>query len=81
MIESIVTARGQITLPKAVRDALSVQPGDRIRYVVEGKQVRILPVRPIERLYGALQYDGPEVTLEDMERAIADGGAESARAD
>ena len=81
MIESIVNAKGQTTLPKVVRDALSVQPGDRIRYVIEGKQVRILPVRPIEWLYGVLQYDGPTVTLEGMERAIADGGAESAQAD
>ena len=73
MIESGITSKGQTTLPKAVRDALSVQAGDRIRYVIEGSEVRILPVRPIGRLYGALQYDGPTVTLDDMERAIADG--------
>lgn len=75
MIESGITSKGQTTLPKAVREALSVQAGDRIRYVIEGSEVRILPVRPIDRLYGALQYDGPTVTLEDMERAIVDGAA------
>ena len=73
MIESGITAKGQTTLPKAVREALSIQAGDRIRYVIEGSEVRILPVRPINRLYGALQYDGPAATLEDMERAITDG--------
>ena len=31
MIESIIDAKGQTTLPKAVREALSVQPGDRVR--------------------------------------------------
>lgn len=77
MIESGVTAKGQTTLPKAVREALSVQAGDRIRYVIEGSEVRILPVRPIERLYGALRYDGPAVTLEDMENAIADGATQA----
>ena len=73
MIESGITAKGQTTLPKAVREALSIQAGDRIRYVIEGSEVRILPVRPINRLYGVLRYDGPTVTLEDMESAIRDG--------
>ena len=77
MIESGITAKGQTTLPKAVREALSIQAGDRIRYVIEGSEVRILPVRPINRLYGVLQYDGPAATLEDMERAIMDGATES----
>ena len=77
MSESSITSKGQTTLPKVVRDALSVQAGDRIRYVVEGSEVRIMPVRPIKRLYGALQYDGPSVTLEDMERAIVSGATEA----
>lgn len=32
MIESAITSRGRTTLPKAVREALSLQPGDRVRY-------------------------------------------------
>ena len=77
MSESSITSKGQTTLPKVVRDALSVQAGDRIRYVIEGSEVRIMPVRPIERLYGALKYDGPTVTLEDMERAVVSGATEA----
>lgn len=73
MVESGITAKGQTTLPKAVREALHVQPGDRVRYIIRGDEVRIVAVRPINRLFGALKYDGPTVTLEDMDRAIADG--------
>ena len=73
MIESGVTAKGQTTLPKAVREALSVQAGDRVRYIIQDGEVRIMPVRPIGRLFGMLWHDGPAVTLEDMERAIVDG--------
>ena len=36
-------------------------------------EVRILPVRPIRRLFGSIEYDWPPVSLEEMERAIADG--------
>ena len=77
MIESGITAKGQTTLPKVVRDALSVQAGDRVRYFVLDGEVRIVPVRPIRRLYGMLRYDGPPVTLEDMDRAVAEGACES----
>ena len=73
MVESGITAQGQTTLPKAVREALHVQPGDRVRYIIQGDEVRIVAVRPINRLFGALTYDGPPVTIEDMDNAIADG--------
>jgi antitoxin PrlF len=73
MFESKITAKGQTTLPKPVREALSAQAGDRVRYVIQDGEVRIIPVRPIGRLFGVLGHDGPAVTLEDMERAIVDG--------
>ena len=75
MSESGITSKGQTTLPKAVRDALAVEAGDRIRYFIQEGQVRIVPVRSIKRLYGALPYDGPPVTLEEMDKAIAEGAA------
>ena len=77
MIESSITTKGQTTLPKPVRDALGVRPGDRVRYLIVDGDVRILPVRSIDRLFGALRTDGPPATLDDMERAIAEGATES----
>ncbi len=79
MIESSITSKGQTTLPKAVREALSVRPGDRVRYVIQDDGVWIMPVRPIGRLFGMLKYDGPTVTLEEMEQAIAEGASERDR--
>ena len=76
MLESSVTKKGQTTLPKPVRDALGVQAGDRVRYVVLDGEVRILPVRPIHRLFGALKHDGRPVTAKEMERAVADAASE-----
>ncbi len=72
MIESKLASDGRTTLPKAVREALEVQPGDRLRYVILDDEVRIRAVRPIQRLYGVLAYDGPPVSLNDMERAIGE---------
>ena len=77
MTESGVTAKGQITLPKAVREALGVQTGDRLRYIIQDGEVRIRPVRPMSRLFGVVKYDGPPVSLEDMERSIAAGACKA----
>lgn len=72
MYESTVTAKGQTTLPKDVRDLLGLQPGDRIRYLVTGDTVRILRPRKAMSLCGALQGEGPPVSLEAMDAAIRD---------
>ena len=76
MIESTITKKGQTTLPKPVRETLGVQAGDRVRYVISEGEVRILPVRPISQLFGVLQHDGPAVTVEEMEQAVAEGAAD-----
>lgn len=73
MVQSAITSKGQTTLPRSVRQALGVKSGDRVRYVILNDEVRILPVRPIGRLFGVLKHEGPSVTLEDMEQAIAEG--------
>ena len=37
-----VMAKGQITIPKDVRDALGVASGDRVTFIVEGNTVRMV---------------------------------------
>ena len=77
MIESSITTKGRTTLPRPVRDALGVRPGDRVRYLIRDGDVRILPVRPLDRLFGALRSEGSPATLDDMESAIVEGATES----
>lgn len=80
MIESAITSKGQTTLPKVVREALGVRAGDRVRYVIFDDEVRILPVCPVNRLFGVLQHTGPAVTLEEMEQAVISGASDNGRA-
>ncbi len=76
MFESSITIKGQTTLPKAVRDSLDVKAGDKVRYVILDEGVLIMPIRSTRRLFGSLKYDGPPVSLEEMEEAIAEGAVE-----
>jgi antitoxin PrlF len=73
-----VTDKGQITLPKALRDALAIDPGSKIEFVLQDDQtvrMRVLP-RGSAGLYGLLAVPGEAArTLEDIEagtsRAVA----------
>ena len=76
MFESTINDKGQTTLPKAVRDSLAIKAGDRVRYVIVDAGVLIMPVRPTSRLFRSLEYDGPTVSLEEMDRAPAEEAIE-----
>lgn len=37
-----VMAKGQVTIPKNVRAALGVESGDRVTFIVEGNNIRVV---------------------------------------
>ncbi len=39
MPTSTLTSRGQTTIPKPIREALGLQPGDRVEFTLEGDRV------------------------------------------
>ena len=41
---STITAKGQTTVPKAVRQVLGVKGGDEVAFRVEGQRVTVVPV-------------------------------------
>jgi antitoxin PrlF len=43
--EAKITSKGQITLPREIRHALGVKPGDKIVFEQVGKEVSVRPVR------------------------------------
>jgi antitoxin PrlF len=75
MQESTITAKGQTTLPRDVRQALDLKPGDKLRYLIlDDGEVRIVRARPVRELAGSLQSVTQRVvSLEDMDKAIATG--------
>jgi len=57
MAESTVTSKGQITIPKGVRERLRLEPGDKVYFDVrEDGSVRLVARNePLENLFGALK--------------------------
>ena len=74
MLESTVTTKGQTTLPKDVRNALGIKPGDRVRFVILNEEVRLIKALPVVELEAMLERPGKAaLSLEDMQAAIEAG--------
>ncbi len=52
-----LTSKGQITIPRDIRRALGVRPGDRLLFEEAGTEVRVRPVR-IKSPFGKYQGIG-----------------------
>lgn len=72
-MQATITSKGQVTLPKAIRDRFHLEPGDRIEFILERDDVlRVEPVTaPVTQLKGMLPKPAVPVTLQDMDEAIA----------
>ena len=73
-----LSSKGQLVLPKAIRDADQWSEGTEfiVERVPEGvllRPLRALPVTKLEDVIGSAGYRGPARSLADMERAIAKG--------
>ena len=77
MPASKLTSKGQITVPKDIRDALGVQPGDRIAFTIkrDGTVTVAADTIDVRSLRGSLKSDVRGVTLEAMDEAIRKSAA------
>ncbi len=75
-LTTTVSTKGQVILPKAIRDQLHWDAGTRlaVEHTAEGVLLKRLtavfaPTRP-ENVFGCLAYRGEPKSIEEMEKAI-----------
>ena len=75
MTAATLTSKGQLTLPKDVRTAMGVGPGDRVDFVrMEDGNFAVLPAtHSVKSLKGLIARPKKAVSLEDMDKAVARG--------
>lgn len=69
MIDSTITAKGQTTVPKDVRDKLGIKPGTKLRWhlMPDGTLIMRAKTRSLLDLAGTLKAPkGKKVSIEDM---------------
>ena len=60
MLGISVSSKGQITLPKDVRDALNIKQGDRVYFVADGDRAIMVPLKgDFWTLRGVLRKHAP----------------------
>jgi antitoxin PrlF len=81
-MESAITVKGQMTIPKAIREHLGLKPRDRVKFFVHPDgTVVLLPKRPTKALRGMLKSRRSRpASIEEMNEAIAEGAAGVKRA-
>jgi AbrB family looped-hinge helix DNA binding protein len=74
MPSATITSKGQVTIPRRIREMLRLEPGDRIDFVIDdgGRVVVRAGTADVGALRGLLHRPGePAVSLDQMEAAIA----------
>ena len=71
-----VTSKGQVTIPKRVRQALGITPGSKVEFDLEGGGARLKLVKRqagsrIEDGPAILDYKGPRIPIAYMHGGLA----------
>lgn len=71
-----VTSKGQVTIPKRIRDELGITAGSKVEFELVGDKARMRLVRKgsasrIEDGPGILGYTGPRIPIRDLQGAVA----------
>ena len=70
------SAKGQTTIPKAIREHLGLNPGDRVKYFRQPDgSVVLLPELQVNALRGIVKPRRGRVTIDDMDEAVAAGAS------
>ena len=83
-ITTVISTKGQVILPKAIRDQRHWAPGTRLSVedTPEGVLLKPTPAFPeatIDRVFGSLRHAGAALTVEEMDAAIAKEAKRHAR--
>ena len=75
MLQSIMTSRGQITIPAEIREKLQLNSGNKLEFLLKDDQIIITPInKSIRGLKGILPKPDITLTCSEMNEIIKDIG-------
>ena len=69
-----LTSKGQLTLPKPIRDQMGLDAGSKLDFIVQADgTLKVRPLRSVSTLAGMLRKSGRKpVSVEDMDHGIGE---------
>jgi AbrB family looped-hinge helix DNA binding protein len=78
-LSSTLTSKGQVTIPKPIRERMGVGPHDKVVFVMEGDVVKIARRESVvQRTAGIMRSDVSFATAEEMRAAAEEAIAADA---
>jgi len=69
-----LSSKGQVVIPKELRNKLGLKAGDYLLIELEGSEVKLRKIEPIEKFRGILKGSAKDSELEEkFEEAMAKG--------
>ena len=65
---STVTSKGQITIPKTIRDAMKLFPKDKVDFILDGDRIILHPVKTLTDFRGCIDSERPSTITEERKK-------------
>jgi AbrB family looped-hinge helix DNA binding protein len=63
-----ISPKYQVVIPRAIREKWNVKPGQKVRFIIYGNRLEIVPVRDIKSARGFLEGMSSDTEREEQDR-------------
>jgi AbrB family looped-hinge helix DNA binding protein len=63
-----ISSKYQIVIPRAIREKWNIKPGQKVRLIVFGNRLEVVPVRDIREARGFLKGMNSDINREEEDR-------------
>ena len=68
MDTATISSKYQIVIPRSIREKWKIKPGQKVRLIVYGNHLEVVPVRDIKEARGFLKGMSSEIEREEDDR-------------
>jgi AbrB family looped-hinge helix DNA binding protein len=63
-----ISPKYQVVIPRAIREKWNVKPGQKVRFIIYGNRLEMVPVRDIKEMRGFLKGMSSNIEREEEDR-------------
>ena len=79
MAYSTVTSKGQVTIPKSLRNRMGIVEGSQLLFVDDGDRIIVYKISSdLENIYGAVKHEGTPLDFRKVREQVAQEMAKDA---